>query len=335
MPQPLQSQKADRVTISAIIPTLNGERTLEQFFAALRRQHLQPDEILVADSSSTDRTVEICRNYMAEVVTIPRSEFDHGGTRTRMARQAKGEIIVFFTQDAILATRDALGLLVAPLSENRAACSYGRQLSSKNATPVAAHLRLFNYPPLSALRSYDDRLRYGLKTIFISNSFAAYRKEPLAAAGYFKNGLIFGEDTCTLGRILAAGHAVAYVSEAAVYHSHNYNLGEEFRRSFDIGVLHCREKWLLDTYGQAEGVGAHYVRSALGSLLQEKQILLIPDCLLRSFMKLIGYKLGRLHRKIPASWLPTLSMNRLWWKRYMNGEWSPPKPDGMPLEPKN
>ena len=320
MPQPDQPhqphQSRQTPPISVIIPTLNGERTLEQFFAALKRQHLQPAEILVADSSSTDRTVEICRSFGAEVVNIPRGEFDHGGTRTRMARQARSEIVVFFTQDAILATREALGLLVAPLLENGAACSYGRQLPNGDATPVAAHLRLFNYPPQSSLRTFGDRLQYGLKTIFISNSFAAYRKEPLAAAGYFKNGLIFGEDTCTLGRILAAGHTVAYVGEAAVYHSHNYSFGEELRRSFDIGVLHSREKWLLDTYGNAEGVGVHYVRSALGTLFREKHILPIPDCLLRSGVKLIGYKLGRAYTKIPATWLPILSMNRLWWQRF-------------------
>lgn len=310
MSQPQQIQ------VSVVVPTLNGERTLEQFFSVLRRQHLQPDEILVADSTSTDRTVEICRQYGAEVVIIPRAEFDHGGTRTRMARQAKGEILVFFTQDAILASRDALGLLVAPLLAKKAACSYGRQLPSKGATPVAAHLRLFNYPPQSARRDYADRRQHGLKTIFISNSFAAYRKDLLAEAGYFKNGLIFGEDTCTLGRILAAGHAVAYVSEAAVFHSHNYGLVEEFRRSFDIGVLHSRERWLLDTYGNAEGVGAHYVRSALGALFRARQVFLIPDCLVRSAVKLIGYKLGRAYEAIPPAWLPALSMNRLWWQRY-------------------
>lgn len=302
--------------ISVVIPTLNGERTLESFFTALRAQDLQPAEILVADSSSTDRTVAICRSFGAEVVTIPRAEFDHGGTRTMLAKRAKNEVVVFFTQDAILAGRQALARLVAPLGQDGVACSYGRQLPNSDATPVAAHLRLFNYPPHSLRRSYGDRLRYGLQTIFISNSFAAYRKEPLAAAGYFKNGLIFGEDTCTLGRILAAGHTVAYVGEAAVYHSHNYGLGEELRRSFDIGVLHSREKWLLDTYGKAEGVGARYVRSALATLVRENHALLIPDCLLRSAVKLLGYKLGRAHTQIPASWLPILSMNRLWWQRY-------------------
>ena len=301
--------------ISVIVPTLNGEETLEQFFAALKRQSCEPDEVVVVDSSSCDRTTEICRSYGAVITSIPRTEFDHGGTRTMLARQVKGEIIVFFTQDAILATRDALALLIAPLLEEKVACSYGRQLPNKNASPVAAHLRLFNYPPESSRRTFADRVRYGLKTIFISNSFAAYKKQYLEEVGYFKNGLIFGEDTCTLGRILAAGHDVVYVSEAAVYHSHNYTMAEELRRSFDIGVLHTREKWLLETFGNAEGVGVQYVRSAIMALLREKKYLQIPDCLLRIVFKLVGYKLGRYYKKLPSAWLQELSMNRLWWNR--------------------
>lgn len=300
-----------------IIPTLNGADTLGEFFAALKRQHVQPDETLVGDSESNDRTVEICRAAGAQVIAVARAKFDHGGTRTELAKMAQGQIIVFFTQDAILATRDALERLLAPLLRYPSvACAYGRQLPEKNASPVARHLRSFNYPQESSLRRFDDRQQYGLKTVFISNSFAAYKKHPLAEVGYFKNGLIFGEDTCTLGRLLAAGHEVAYVGEAAVYHSHNYSLAEEFRRSFDIGVLHSSESWLLDTYGQAEGVGVTYVRSLFSLLVQEKRYVLFPDCLLRSALKMIGYKLGRSHRQIPAAWRPVLSMHRLWWQKY-------------------
>jgi rhamnosyltransferase len=304
-------------TITVIVPTLNGADTLGEFFAALKGQHLQPDEILVGDSSSVDQTVAICQAAGAMVSIFAREAFDHGGTRTALAKQARGTILVFFTQDAILATRDALQLLVAPLLlSNRVACAYGRQLPGGNASPIAAHLRLFNYPPESSVRIYADRRQYGLKTIFISNSFAAYKKDRLSEFDYFKNGLIFGEDTCTLGRILAAGDEVAYVAEAAVYHSHNYSLGQEFRRSFDIGVLHSSEKWLLDAYGGAEGVGAKYIRSVFSMLLKEKRYLLIPDCLLRNGLKILGYKLGRSYKQLPASWRPFLSMHRLWWQRH-------------------
>jgi rhamnosyltransferase len=278
---------------------------------------LQPDEILVGDSSSDDPTVEICQKAGATVRILKRDTFDHGGTRTELAKQAHGEILVFFTQDAILATRDALERLIAPLLHHaQVACAYGRQLPAKNANPIAAHLRLFNYPPESSMRNYADRHRYGLKTIFISNSFAAYKRDCLNEFDYFKNGLIFGEDTCTLGRILAAGYEVAYVADAAVYHSHNYSLSQELRRSFDIGVLHISEKWLLDTYGGAESVGIKYILSVFSMLLKEKKYFLMPDCLLRSALKMIGYNLGRSYKKLPASWRPFLSMHRLWWQKY-------------------
>lgn len=310
----MRSTNADH-SISVIVPTYNGADTLGEFFSALKRQHLQPDEILIGDSSSQDQTVAICQAAGATVTVIDQATFDHGGTRTQLAKQARGTILVFFTQDAILASRDALQLLISPLLRDEVVCTYGRQLPGKNASPVAAHLRLFNYPPESSVRSFADRQKYGLRTIFISNSFAAYKKDRLSEFNYFKNGLIFGEDTCTLGRILAAGHEVAYVAEAAVYHSHNYSFSQELRRSFDIGVLHSSEEWLLETYGGAEGVGAKYIRSVFSMLLKEKRYFLIPDCLLRSGFKVIGYKLGRSYKRLPASWRPALSMHRLWWRR--------------------
>jgi rhamnosyltransferase len=302
--------------ISLIMPTLNGAATLPECFGALKVQSLRPYEVIVIDSSSDDQTVAICRQAGATVMTIARESFDHGGTRTAAARMAQGEILVFFTQDAILADRHALQRLVEPLLQaNQVGCTYGRQLPARNADPIAAHLREFNYPPHSQSRSYADRLRYGLRTVFISNSFAAYRKEVLASCEYFNNGLIFGEDTCTLGRILLAGYKVCYVAEAEVYHSHNYSLIEDFRRAFDIGVLHKTQSWLLAAYGHAEGIGGRYVISLATRMCQDNRYLLLAECLVRSTLKLFGYKLGKNHRWLPPFLRSSLGMNRLWWRR--------------------
>ncbi|MFW2366690.1 MAG: glycosyltransferase family 2 protein [Desulforhopalus sp.] len=304
-------------TISVIIPTLNGEKSLVRFFDALKAQTVQPDEILVGDSSSGDATVEICIANGAKVITIPRTEFDHGGTRTKLAQQSRGEIIVFFTQDAILADQDGIKRLIRPLLESsQIACSYGRQLPSEGAEVIAAHLRCFNYPPVSSVRDYSDRMHHGLKTVFISNSFAAYKKDQLEAVGFFKNGLIFGEDTCTLGRLLLEGYQVAYISEAAVYHSHNYSLIEEFKRSFDIGVLHKSESWLLETYGRAEGIGKQYVLSVFEMLWQKRKYLLMVECIFRSICKFTGYKLGKAYTSLPVALRPCLSLHKLWWQKH-------------------
>lgn len=310
---PLQKQT---LLISVIIPTLNGAETLAEFFAALSRQTVFADEIVVGDSSSTDNTVEICRKAGAIVLPICRAEFDHGGTRTFLAQQAKGDVLVFFTQDAILAKRDSLETLVnAVLQDQSIACAYGRQLPDKQATAVASHLRRFNYPDTSYVKGYNDREVDGFKTIFISNSFAAYRKDMLEGVDYFKNGLIFGEDTCTLGRLILNGRKVAYAANAAVYHSHNYTLLEDFRRSFDIGVLHGSESWLLEHFGSAEKIGASYIHSLFRKLFSDKNYFLLIDCFFRIGLKFVGYKLGRSYKRIPKCITPYLSINQLWWKK--------------------
>lgn len=301
-------------SLSIIIPVLNGASTLPEFFAALCMQDISVGEILVGDSESDDSSVEICRNNGARIISIPRGEFDHGGTRTLLAKEAVGDILVFCTQDAIMGATTSLRNLVEPLqNDSSLCCSYGRQLPSPGATLLAAHLRHFNYPEQSEKRTFADRSRLGLKTVFISNSFAAYKKERLAAAGYFKNGLIFGEDTCTLGRLIEAGEAVYYAAEATVYHSHNYNLKEEFKRSFDIGVLHSSEAWLLQTFGKAEGLGKAYVRSAFKRIVTQRKYAILPDWLLRNAAKFTGYKLGRNYKNMSRKRCAKLSMNGSWW----------------------
>jgi len=305
---------SEQQKISIIIPTLNGETTLPDFFAALAMQDLAVAEVLVGDSASEDRTVEICREHGARVIYIPRNEFDHGGTRTLLAKEAKGDVLVYFTQDAVLSGPDALRKLITPLVEKDSIyCVYGRQLAFPGASLLAAHLRSFNYPEGSEIRSFSDRSQYGLKTVFVSNSFSAYKKDALAAVGYFKNGLIFGEDTCTVGRLLMDGGSIYYASEAAVYHSHNYSYTQEFKRSFDIGVLHSAEKWLLETYGKAEGVGRIYVRSALGEIFSQKKYTMIFDWFFRSSIKFAGYKLGRAYEHLPKTVCSSMSLNRRWW----------------------
>ncbi|BBM05676.1 hypothetical protein HAALTHF_27910n [Vreelandella aquamarina] len=87
----------------------------------------------------------------------------------------------------------------------------------------------------------------------MSNSFAAYRREALLAAGGFPEGTILSEDMMAGARLLQQGWKLAYCADACVQHSHNYTLAAEFKRYFDIGVFHHREQWLLAWLGKAEG----------------------------------------------------------------------------------
>ena len=303
-------------SLSIIIPTYNGAQTLPELLAMVSVQTVPIQELIIIDSSSEDNTIAIAEEHGAEFIKIDKKDFDHGGTRTLAARQAKGEIIVFFTQDAIPASKDALEILIKPFSKDKdISVCYGRQLPAFDADLFASHLRYFNYPSQSVTRCLDDRKRLGLKTIFVSNSFSAYRRSVLKDIGFFKNGLIFGEDTCTVGRILLKKKKIAYVAQARVYHSHNYCITDELKRYFDIGVLHSMEKWLLDTYGTAEGRGVEFVKSEMAFLVRAKQFHLLPVSILRNTLKLITYKAGRFHSCFPKRLVILLSMHKAWWKK--------------------
>lgn len=303
------------MNISVIILTLNAEQHIGQLLTRLRKQTIDVREILVVDSMSTDATSELVRPFDVQWLQIPRQEFDHGGTRTMAAKEASGDILIYFTQDAIPADKYALERLVIPFDDNpKLAATYGRQLPNTDATPFSRHLRLFNYPETSATRSWEDRNVYGFKTIFISNSFAAYRKSCLAEVNFFPKNILFGEDTCTLARILKKGYSVQYVSEACVYHSHNYTIFQDARRYFDIGVLHCTERKVMRDYGVATGAGRKFVRSEISFLFRHNHAILIAQSVLRNVLKYIAYALGKRYQFLPRPLAKSLSMHRYWWQ---------------------
>ena len=300
--------------ISVIIPTYNAEQYLPLLLKNLKKQTLS-FELIIIDSSSTDNTLEIAREYADHIMTIPKDEFDHGGTRTKAAKLASGELIIFLTQDALPYADDSLEKLITVFKAPSVAVAYGRQLSYEKTNLFGKHLRAFNYPDISYTRVLKDKEKFGLKTAFLSDSFAAYRKTSLEEIGWFKDGLILGEDMYAGAKFLLQGKHLSYVSEASVYHSHSYSMLQELKRYFDTGVFHTQEKWLLDTFGKAEGEGGKYVKSEFNYLLQHKAYLRIPEFFIRNGLKYIGYKLGRNYKVFPKSMVKKLSMHSAWWAK--------------------
>lgn len=308
--------------VTVLVPTLNAEAELPQLIHSIEEQSLLPNEIIFADSESSDNTRGLIRefgkkthNCDVQLLSIPRSEFDHGGTRSIMAQKATGDFLVFLTQDAIFANNDSLKSLILFFSSPSMAAVYGRQLPKEGATLFAAHLRLFNYPANSVTKSKADASTFGIKTPFLSNSFCAYRKSALEKIGYFEERLILGEDTIAGCHLLEAGYSLGYCAEAAVFHSHNYTVFEEARRYFDIGVFHKRHEQLLAPYQTSKGEGMAFVKSELRFLKEAKRFDLIPIAFIRNALKLLFYQLGLRHKHIPVAISRRLSMHRGWWKR--------------------
>jgi rhamnosyltransferase len=302
------------MTCFVVVPTLNAAKDWHHLAPPLLAS-ISPDRVLIVDSSSMDGTADLAQAAGFRVHTIARSEFNHGGTRQLAVELLpSAEVLVFLTQDVEFAQHDAVSRLLEAFHDPTVAAAYGRQLPRRGATPIEAHARLYNYPEQSNVRTSASREQFGFKTIFISNSFAAYRRDALMAVGGFPRDVIFGEDTITAGRLVLAGWKIAYVAEAQVYHSHSYTWTQEFKRYFDIGVLHGKEDWLLDKFGGAGGEGRRFVRSELGYLWPSSKSS-IPSATIRTAIKLTGYKLGRSERKLSVGWKRRLSMNPSFWDR--------------------
>jgi len=279
--------------VTIIIPTYNASKYLPSLLTKLKSQTFRNYELMIVDSSSNDDTVNIARAHQADVMTIPQSQFDHGGTRTLAAKKAKGDILVYLTQDALPYNEYAIENIIKPFTDDKKiGAAFGRQVPYPGASVFAEHLRSFNYPDTSYTRVLEDRKNYGIKTAFLSNSFAAYRKSVLEEIGYFKSGLPFGEDACAGAKILLKGYKIAYVAEAIVLHSHNYTVWQDLKRYFDMGTFHRTENWLLDEFGKAEGEGIRYAKSEIKFLLKKRRFDLLPVSALRLITKYLGYKLG-------------------------------------------
>jgi rhamnosyltransferase len=295
-----------------LVPTLNAALDWSRFTSSLLEAVL-PEHVLILDSSSTDGTPELARAAGLRVHIIAREEFNHGGTRQLGIEILSGaEILVFLTQDAVLANSQAIAVLLESFADPNVAAAFGRQLPRPGATPIEAHARFFNYPPQSSVRTLASREQMGIKSIFISNSFAAYRREALLAVGGFPKNVIFGEDTIVAARLLHSGWKIAYVAEAQVYHSHSYTWTQDFKRYFDIGVLHVRENWILQEFGDAGGEGARFVRSEL-RYLWPQHWWLIPSALIRTALKLLGYRLGKIENRFSLGLKRKLSMHARFW----------------------
>ncbi|AJP74814.1 rhamnosyltransferase (plasmid) [Sphingomonas hengshuiensis] len=297
-----------------VIPTLNAGRYLSTLLPALERQNIAPERYLVIDSQSQDETRNAFRDFGATVVEIDRRTFNHGGTRQRAVEmRPEAEIIVMMTQDAIPQGGDAILRLVDAFADPGTGMAYGRQLPRTVARGIERHARLINYPAHSEVRELKDRDRSGVKTVFCSDSFAAYRRSALDQAGGFPEDAFFAEDQLVAARMLIDGWRIAYRGDAEVVHSHGYTMMEEFRRYFDVGVFHGRNRWLIETFGAAEGEGLRFVKSELAYLARHDPTQL-PSAIIRTFAKYAGYKMGSREALLSNRWKRRLSMQPFYWQ---------------------
>jgi rhamnosyltransferase len=304
--------------VSIVIPVKNGGDDLVRCLGAIQRQHVAENpEILVVDSGSTDRSVEVARRAGARVIEIPPEEFGHGRTRNLAASAAKGEILVFISQDAEPVGTGWLESLTTPLADNdRLAGVYGRQVAREDAVPPEHYFLDFVYGPEPRVQALSAGDVPTMETTLFSNANAAIRRAVWEEFP-FADDLIMSEDQDWSRRALTAGWTIAYEPRAVVCHSHPYTLAAAFRRFFDSGVSSERA-YLAGEAGAwrvLAGNALRYIRNELRWLVRMRRARWIPYTVVYEAAKLAGLLLGSRHRWLPLALKRRMSGMPSYWTR--------------------
>jgi rhamnosyltransferase len=287
--------------VSAIIPTRNGAATLPPLLAALARERERTAlEIVAIDSDSTDATRDLLVAAGATVLDLGGRRFGHGSARNRAAEAATDEILLLLTQDVEPVGDGWLAPLLAALEEPVVAGAFGRQLP-RDASPEEAFLAGVNYPAAPRrLTSGDVGRSFGPGATFFSNAFGAVRRTVWERHRF--PDIVMSEDQAWGMAVLAAGHEIRYVPEAAVHHGHAFSLGRAFRRNFDSGSS-------LATLGVAGGAWgrrlAHLARE-LRWIAAEHGAGAAPHAVIYETVRMLGFQCGRWERVLPRAWARTL-----------------------------
>lgn len=298
--------------ISVIIPTRNAKSHIYKLLASLKRQSI-PSEIIVIDSSSSDNTISIAETFGVRTKIIVKGCFDHGGTRNLAVTYSTGDILVFLTQDALPADEYFLENLIKPLEEPVIAAAYGRQIPRADAKPTERFTRLFNYPEIPSVKDRNNIPELGIKAFFFSNVCSAIRRKEFEELGGFTENVIMNEDMLLASRLILSGYKIAYVPEAMVIHSHNYSLGKQFKRYFDIGVFLRKNAKTLNN-ARVNDIGARFIKEEFKYLLNTKAYRCLPYVIVEALSKYVGYRLGLYHSILPVPVRKVISMHSYYWQ---------------------
>lgn len=193
----------------------------------VRRQTCPDVTLWNFDSSSTDGTLEVIREYNdpARILQNDPRDYNPGRILNQAVATVGGELVVFLNSDATPEREDWLERLIAPLSDPNVGAVFGRQTARPDCRSLFRK---------DTERAYGDGREASRWVHFFSMANSAARREVLERFA-FETRIQYSEDIEWSYRLRQAGFTIRYVAEAAAMHSHNYTLRQAFKRQFGEG----------------------------------------------------------------------------------------------------
>ena len=225
--------------VTIVILTKNAEKYIRQTLQKIVSQTTNnPYEILIIDSGSKDKTKDIISSFPVRLHEIQSKKFDHSKTRNLACSLAKGEYVVYLTQDAT--PKDSLWLqklLDGFTKSTNVAGVFSRHVPRKDCNPILAHQITHVWPIGSTKRhikkvtSLKDFKQNITSYVYFSDTSSCIKKSILKKYPFPQ--VAFGEDAAWEKMILEKGYTTIFEPESQVLHSHSYPIMEQFRQHYD------------------------------------------------------------------------------------------------------
>jgi rhamnosyltransferase len=208
------------MTISVVIRAFNEGKHIGRLLYGITQQTLRDVEIILVDSGSTDKTLEIAAQYPVKIVQIQPEEFTFGRSLNRGIAAASGEIVVITSAHCYPVYPDWLEKLSKPFQNKNVALAYGRQIAGET-NYYSEHQFFHKYFPENSVSEQGHPYSH--------NANAAIRRILWDENPY--NELLTGlEDLAWSSWALEEGYTIDYVAEAEVIHQHDETLPQVYKR---------------------------------------------------------------------------------------------------------
>lgn len=278
--------------LSIICPLYNAEKYIKKLDESIWNQKkVDIESIMYILTESDDNTQEILDELSGNYKLIKKDEFSHSLTREEAAMKAKGDIIVFITQDIIIKDELWLYNLTLEIENGNCEAAFSRQICEERG--IEKYIRPINYPKESRIVSKSDLKKLGLMTFFFSDvSSAISKKIFLELNGYDNKKLPINEDMYIAYKIIFNGYKIRYCSESVVVHSHKFTCKQLFQRYYAAGRFFAGNRYLLKY--SANRSGARLTKLVLQDMLKSKDYKTIFTLLPNFTARFLGMHLGKM-----------------------------------------
>ena len=275
--------------ISIICPLYNAENYIEDLYFSIKKQKdVCIEEIKFILTESSDNTEDKLKNLQCNYKKISKQEFSHSLVRERAAFEAKGEILVFITQDIKIVDEYWLYHLTKDIITGKCEAAFSRQIGYEEHK-VERYTREINYPAEKRIVSKDDIDRLGLMTFFFSDASSSISKDIfIKLNGYDNKDLPTNEDMYFAYKLIINGYRIEYAADSKIIHSHDLSFKETLKRYGDIGKFFDENKYLTE-YSAGER-GLTVLKYIVTRSIEDKKPLIIIDAIINFAARFIGMK---------------------------------------------